>query len=189
MPRIPFWPVIPIPQSRDRNDNVTKLVEPLPEVGKGSLTLSRAPGATVTRDGSGQVLQGRKQIEGNVGRLKVARVGVRSIVEQRPERRGARGRREGSPRQLLSQRHSSKEASGDALHVSFHTTKLACDKDVGRGTKAEVSREQPGRVDISVAMNLPQAQEFGRFEPGDHAQDVLLLGKLEVVLKPHQVVA
>src|SRR5208337_5343154 len=121
MPRIPFWPVIPIPQSRDRNDNVTKLVEPLLEVGKGPLTLSRAPGATVTRDGPGQVLQGRKQIERNVGRLIVVGVGVRYIVDQRPERCGARGRREAGPCRLLSQRHSRKEPGGDALHVSLDT--------------------------------------------------------------------
>ena len=151
--------------------------------------MSLAPGATVTRDGPRQVLQGRKQIERNVGRLIVAGVGVRSIVDQRPERRRARGRREGSPCHLLSQRHSRKEPGGDALHVSFHTAKLACDEDVGRGTKAEVGAEQPWRIDISVAMNLPEAQELRIFEPGDHAQDSLLLGKLQVVLEPHQVVA
>ena len=38
-------------------------------------------------------------------------------------------------------------------------------------------------------MNLPEAQKFGVLEPGNLPQDALLLGKLEVVLETHQIIA
>src|SRR5580658_8316523 len=48
--------------------------------------------------------------------------------------------------------------------------------------------EQRGRVDISIAVDLPVAQKFGAFEARDHAKHAGLFGEAHVVLKAHQVV-
>jgi hypothetical protein len=164
-------------------------LKPFLKVGESSLALFSAPGTSVTRDVPWQVLYGRKQIERYVGGLIVSGISVRNIVDKRPERRRAGWFREGGTGYPVGERQTGKESRGNALHVSFHAGKLACDEDVWRGAKAEIRAEQPWGIEVRVAVNLSEAQELGTFESRDHAQDSLLFGKFEVVLESHQVIA
>ena len=49
--------------------------------------------------------------------------------------------------------------------------------------------EQRGRVDVSVAMDLAEAQELGVLEPGNQAQNARLLAEPQLILKADQVEA
>src|SRR5689334_776886 len=101
-------------------------------------------------------------------------------MHQRAQRRGARRRSESSLPRPLRQRQAGQQACGDALHVTFHARELPCNVDLRTGAKTEVGAEQPGRVDVSVAMDLAVAKEFRVLEAWDHSQDSLLLGKLQM---------
>ncbi len=48
--------------------------------------------------------------------------------------------------------------------------------------------EQGGRVDVSVAVDLAEAQELGVLQPGNQPQHARLIAPLHVVLEPDQVV-
>ncbi len=59
----------------------------------------------------------------------------------------------------------------------------------GSARQSEAIVEQARRVDERVAVHDPVAGELGVLQAGDHAEDAALLGKRQVRLESHEVVA
>ena len=110
-------------------------------------------------------------------------------MNQRSQRRRARRRKKILTRHSRSECASSDQPARDALDVTLDAAKLSRDEDLGRFAKAEIGRQERGRVDVRIAVNLAEAQEFSVLQAGDQAKDFPLFGKFEVVLKTHQVEA
>src|SRR6516165_4087605 len=86
-------------------------------------------------------------------------------------------------------RQSRQQTRRHAFHVAFDAGELPGDEHIGSVVQAEIGLEKSRRVDVSIAVDLSVAQELGVFKAWNHAQNPLLLGKLQVVLKAYQVVA
>ena len=102
------------------------------------------------------------------------------LARQRPRR--AAGRQRGG----VKPRH---QPRGNGFHVSFHARDLPGEQHLGARAQLQRGRQQRGRVDVGVAMDLAEAQELGVLKPRNHAENARLLGELQVVLEAHQVEA
>ncbi len=81
------------------------------------------------------------------------------------------------------------QAGGDGFHVALHAGNLAREEDARLLPQLQRGGEQRRRVDICVAVDLPEAQELRPLQAGDQPKDASLLGILQRVLEAHQVVA
>ncbi len=85
--------------------------------------------------------------------------------------------------------HSCHQAGGDSFHVTFHAGNLPGEKNALGGAQLESGGYERRRIDISVAVDLSEAQELGRFETRNHPQHARLVAKFHVVLEADQVEA
>ena len=78
---------------------------------------------------------------------------------------------------LRRRHHARRQAGGDRFHISLHARNLAGEEHIRMIAQLQRVVQQRRRIDVSVAMNLPVAQEFRILEPRNQPQDALLLGK------------
>ena len=135
------------------------------------------------------LLRGREEVEGDVGGLELLRFGVGDVVGQAAVGTGSRGWRWGAALRDGCGVASGQHAAGDRFGVAFDAAELAGDHDARVGLELQGFREQAGRVDVGVAVDLAVAQEGRVFEAGDEAEDARLLAELQVVLEADEVVA
>src|ERR1017187_259636 len=111
----------------------------------------------------------REEVEGDVGGLVILRVGRRDIVAERAQggraRQGARGRAESESGGV----HAGREPGGDGFDVAFDAGNLAGEKDFGVCAQLQRGGEEGGGVDVGVAVDLAEAQEFGVPQAGNEA--------------------
>ena len=111
-------------------------------------------------------LEGRQQVKGDVGGLKAFRIRVRDVMHQRAE--GGRPRRDNRlcSRGQCGRLDPGHESGGNGFDVSFDAADLARQDHERMCSHLQRFREQTGRIDVGVAVNLPIAQEARIFEPG-----------------------
>ena len=126
----------------------------------------------------------RQQVEGDVGRLVVRRIGAGDVVARasRARSRAAAGAAS-SPAASAAACMPGHQAGGDGFHVAFHARNLAGEEDLGPRAQLQRRGQQRRRVDVGIAMDLPEAQELGVLEAGNQAQDARLLAELQVILE------
>src|SRR5579863_2870912 len=135
-----------------------------------------------------------KEAEIDIHRLERAGAGVDrfdvapgDVVQERADRGG---RRRGFERE--AQPLGGGEASGDepdrgALDIALAAGDLAGETQTRRGPEAKTPVEQPGRIEIGVAVDAAEPGELRPLEPGNHAEDAPLLAVFELGLEADHV--
>lgn len=133
-------------------------------------------------------IQSRQQIERNIRRLIIRRIGPRNVGAQRTERRLARK----SPNRFAgceSRRvPSSHQPRRDRFDVPLDSRNLTREKNIGARSQLQCRSQQRRTIDIGVPMHLPMPQKLGILQTRNHAKNPRLISKPHVILKADQVV-
>ena len=101
----------------------------------------------------------------------------------------ARGAATGSPpRGQRGGGDSGKLSGGNRFDVALDPGDLPREQHARMPLHLQRGKQQGGRVDVGVAMNLPVAQEARIFQAGDQPQHARLLAEAEMVLEADQIV-
>ncbi len=84
--------------------------------------------------------------------------------------------------------HSGEQSRRDRFHIAFDTAYLPSEKNLRMRFHLQSLKQQGGRVDVSVAMDLSVAQETRVLKTRNQAQDLSLFAELKVVLKSNEIV-
>ena len=79
------------------------------------------------------------------------------------------------------------EADRGALDIALAAGDLAGEAQPRRGLEAQALIEEPGRIQVSVAVDAAQPGEFRIFEARNHAEDAALLAVFELGLKADDI--
>src|SRR5580658_1298331 len=122
-----------------------------------------------------------------MGWVEAPGIGVRDVVDERAERRLARGGDwRGSPGSGGGVK-AGQHAGGDGFGVSFDAGNLSGEENGWVIAQVERLGEDARRVDISIAVNLAVAQELCVFKARNEAQDAGLLGIFQMILEADEV--
>src|ERR1700680_5139642 len=133
-------------------------------------------------------IEWRQKVERYVGWLKSLWVRVGDVVRQRSKRAGSRRRNRGLARSQRRRVNSRHESGSNRFHISFNSANLSRKKYFRMLFHLQCFQEQRRRVDVSVAMDLPIAQEARVFESRNQPQNARLLAKFQMILESAQVV-
>ena len=110
------------------------------------------------------------------------------VMHQTPVSRSPRRRDGHAPRHQLSREDPRQHARGDGFRIPFHAGELSRNQNARSRLQLQRLRQQRGRVDIRIAMNLAIPQKLCVFESRNHPQNPRLLAKLQMILKSNQIV-
>ena len=114
---------------------------------------------------------------------------MRDVVNQRPERRARGGGVKPLP--AASWANATPARNPVAMHSTYPSTPQSWPamKTLGAARRRRSALSSLGALRYVLRWICPKRRNSARSSPGNLPQDARLLGKLEVVLEPHQVVA
>src|SRR5438270_4947375 len=137
---------------------------------------------------SSDLVTRRQQVECNVCRLEISRVGIADVMDQRSERGFARWRGGLVFVDDRCRMGACQESGSDRFGVSLDAANLPGKQHARMRLHLQRLSQECGSVEIGVAMNLAVAKKLRVLESGNQAEYTSLLAKLQVILKSHKVV-
>jgi len=134
------------------------------------------------------VVERGQQIEGDVGGLKVFRIGVSDVHDDRPQRALPRRR---DQRLALSHRcgvQASQHPCCNGFRVALDARYLSSKENLRETAQLQCGCEQRRSIDVGVAMDLAIAQKLRILESRDQPQHPCLIAVFQVILEADQVV-
>src|SRR5258708_5379224 len=89
-----------------------------------------------------------------------SRQGTTDVMAQRADSSFARQRPDRPPYREIGRKSAGYQAGRDGLHIALHSRDLSREEQIGFAFQLQRGRQQRRSVDVSIAMNLSEANEF-----------------------------
>src|SRR5215472_14849122 len=127
------------------------------------------------------LVQLRKQVEGDVGRLKIPGFSMAEIMHQRSQRSLARWSHGSQSVAKPGNVDTGQHPHGNRFGIAFNPRNLSGKKDIWMLSKIKRLCQQRGRIDVCVAVDLAVAKKARVSQSRNQAQYARLFAILQVV--------
>src|SRR6185437_247090 len=135
------------------------------------------------------IVERGKQIERDISRLKMGRIGLRNVMAEAAQRCLARKDLRLTATKQRGGISTSEQAGCNGFCVTFNARDLPGKKDARIAPQLQRGGQQGGGGDVGVAVHLAEAQKLGALEARYQAEDARLIAKAHIILESDQVVA